>query len=186
MIRPGFLPVSMSTSNRIIKPGYETYQPVIAARQFGLGQVPPHFHIWQPPHSNTSRSVLHSLINRLLHMVGNVENSCFQKSFRSSTAANWSWICNPRRRGTESMHLFFLSPLSLFLANPYSLCLQQQNGAEPVANNGEPFHFLPTAPDVLFCKGSPSMKKVIMTIQPDFFSRLPNEDKLLQLLPPES
>ena len=45
MIRPGFLPVGISTSNRIIKPGYETYQPVIAARQFGLGQVPPHFHI---------------------------------------------------------------------------------------------------------------------------------------------
>ncbi|KAK1626950.1 hypothetical protein QYE76_001265 [Lolium multiflorum] len=33
----------MSTSNRIIKPGYESYQPVIAARQFGLGQVSPHF-----------------------------------------------------------------------------------------------------------------------------------------------
>ena len=45
MTRPGFLPVGMSTSNRIIKPGYETYQPVIVARQFGLGQVPPHFHI---------------------------------------------------------------------------------------------------------------------------------------------
>jgi len=45
MIRHGFLPVGMSTSNRIIKPGYETYQPVIAGRQFGLGQVPPHFHI---------------------------------------------------------------------------------------------------------------------------------------------
>ena len=45
MIRPGFLPVGISTSNRIIKPGYETYQLVIAARQFGLGQVPPHFHI---------------------------------------------------------------------------------------------------------------------------------------------
>ena len=65
------------------------------------------------------------------------------------------------------MHLFFLRPLSPFLANPYSLCLQQQDGPEPVANNGEPFHFLPTAPDVLFCKGSPSMKKVIMTVQPD-------------------
>ena len=65
------------------------------------------------------------------------------------------------------MHLFFLSPLSLFLANPYLLCSQQQDGPEPVANNGEPFHFLPTAPDVLFCKGSPSMKKVIMTIQPN-------------------
>ena len=35
-----------------------------------------------------------------------------------------------------------------------------------MTNNGEPFHFLPTAPDVLFCKGSPPMKKVIMTIQP--------------------
>jgi hypothetical protein len=43
MIRPCFLPVGMSTSNRIIKPGYESYQPVVAARQFGLGQVPPHF-----------------------------------------------------------------------------------------------------------------------------------------------
>jgi len=36
-----------------------------------------------------------------------------------------------------------------------------------MTSNGEPFHFLPTAPNVLFCKGSPSMKKVIMTIQPD-------------------
>ena len=53
------------------------------------------------------------------------------------------------------------------LANPYSLRLQQQDGPEPVANNGEPFHFLPTPPDVLFCKGSPSMKKVIMAAQPD-------------------
>ena len=43
MIRPGFLPVGISTSNIIIKPGYESYQPVIAARQFGLGQVPPNF-----------------------------------------------------------------------------------------------------------------------------------------------
>ena len=36
-----------------------------------------------------------------------------------------------------------------------------------MTSNGEPFHFLPTAPDVLFCKGSPTMKKVIMTVQPD-------------------
>ncbi|KAK1645836.1 hypothetical protein QYE76_063641 [Lolium multiflorum] len=43
MIRPCFLPVGMSTSNRIIKPGYESYQPVVAARQLGLGQVSPHF-----------------------------------------------------------------------------------------------------------------------------------------------
>jgi hypothetical protein len=43
MILPYLLPVGMSTSNRIIKPGYEFYQPVVAAQQFGLGQVPPHF-----------------------------------------------------------------------------------------------------------------------------------------------
>ena len=36
-----------------------------------------------------------------------------------------------------------------------------------MTSNGEPFHFLPTAPDVLFCKESPIMKKVIMTVQPD-------------------
>jgi hypothetical protein len=43
MIRPCLLPVGMSTSNWIIKPGYEFYQPVAVARQFGIGQVPPHF-----------------------------------------------------------------------------------------------------------------------------------------------
>jgi hypothetical protein len=32
MIRPCFLPVGMSTSNRIIKPSYESYQPVVAAQ----------------------------------------------------------------------------------------------------------------------------------------------------------
>jgi hypothetical protein len=43
IVRPCLLPVGMSTSNRIIKPGYEFYQPVVVARQLGLGQVPPHF-----------------------------------------------------------------------------------------------------------------------------------------------
>jgi hypothetical protein len=32
MIRPWFLPVGISTSNRIINPGYESYQPVVAAQ----------------------------------------------------------------------------------------------------------------------------------------------------------
>jgi hypothetical protein len=55
MICPCFLPVDMSTSNRIIKPGYEFYQPVIAAWQFGLRQVPPHFFLH---HLTTSRADL--------------------------------------------------------------------------------------------------------------------------------
>ena len=111
MIRPAFLPVGISTSNRIIKPGYETYQPVIEARQFGLGQVPPHFHIHHLVESRAdlpnglTSSRCYSMFDNLhipipadlsftpssidfLHMVGNVENSYLQKSSRSSTAAN--------------------------------------------------------------------------------------------------
>jgi hypothetical protein len=37
MIRPGFLSVGMSTSNRIIKSSYESYQPIVGAQQFSLG-----------------------------------------------------------------------------------------------------------------------------------------------------
>jgi hypothetical protein len=59
MICPCFLPVGMSTSNRIIKRGYESYQPVIAARQFGLGQVPPHFFLH---HLTESRDDLPNLV----------------------------------------------------------------------------------------------------------------------------
>src|SRR6185436_3343149 len=59
-----------------------------------------------------------------------------------------------------------LNPLLLSLGLSCSSCQQQQNGPEPTTSTGEPFHFLPTAPDVLFCKGSPPMKKVIMTVQP--------------------
>jgi hypothetical protein len=59
MIRPFFLPVGMSTSNKIIKPGYESYQPVVAARQFGLGQVPPHFFLH---HLTESRADLPDLV----------------------------------------------------------------------------------------------------------------------------
>jgi hypothetical protein len=55
MIHPCFLPVGMSTSNRIIKPSFEFYQPVVVARQFGLGQVPPHFFLH---HLTTSRADL--------------------------------------------------------------------------------------------------------------------------------
>jgi hypothetical protein len=59
MIRPYFLPVGMSTSNRIIKPDYESYQPIVAARQLGLGLAPPHlfFH-----HLTKSRANLPDLV----------------------------------------------------------------------------------------------------------------------------
>jgi hypothetical protein len=59
MIRSYFHPVSMSTSNRIIKLGYESYQPVVAARQLGLGQVPSHFFLH---HLTESRADLPDLV----------------------------------------------------------------------------------------------------------------------------
>jgi hypothetical protein len=59
MIHPCFHPVSMNTSNRIIKLGYESYQPAIVARQLGLGQVPPHFFLH---HLTESRVDLPDLI----------------------------------------------------------------------------------------------------------------------------
>jgi hypothetical protein len=59
MICHCFLPVGMSTSNRIIKPSYESYQPVVAARQLGLGQVPPQFFLH---HLTESRADLPDLI----------------------------------------------------------------------------------------------------------------------------
>jgi hypothetical protein len=59
MICPCFLSVSMSTSNRIIKSGYESYQPIVAAQQFGLGQVPLDFFLH---HLTESRADLPDLI----------------------------------------------------------------------------------------------------------------------------
>jgi hypothetical protein len=59
MICPCFLPVGMSTSNRIIKPGYESYQSVVATWQLVLGQVPPHFFLH---HLTESRADLPDLI----------------------------------------------------------------------------------------------------------------------------
>ncbi|KAK1687227.1 hypothetical protein QYE76_048075 [Lolium multiflorum] len=43
---------------------------------------------------------------------------------------------------------------------------QQQDGPEPVHDDGSPFQFLPPAPVVLFCKNSPPLKKVVMQSQP--------------------
>jgi hypothetical protein len=49
----------MSTSNRIIKLGYKSNQLVVAARQLGHGQVPPHFFLH---HLTKSRADLPDLV----------------------------------------------------------------------------------------------------------------------------
>ena len=101
-------------------------------------------HVWWPPHPNTSRSVLHLFINRLWYLVEYMEYSCLQKSSRSSTAANRSWICNPRGRGTEFMHFIpsklsipfsWLILLSLLAATRWSRTYDQHWGAIPLSSN---------------------------------------------------
>jgi hypothetical protein len=97
MIRSCFLPVSMSTSNRIIKPGYESYQPIVATGQFGLGQIPPHFFLHHP---TVSRADLpNSLTNHrcysiylfghwLRELVVNVEDSRLSESLGANVVAD--------------------------------------------------------------------------------------------------
>ncbi|KAK1683181.1 hypothetical protein QYE76_044029 [Lolium multiflorum] len=156
MIRPCFLPVGMSTSNRIIKPGYESYQPVVAARQLGLGQVSPHFFLH---HLTESRAELPDVLT---------SQRCYSffdalaipiphnLSFTSSTDGFetwWSmWKTHAFRRA--------LGPLLKQLDAEYDIpAEQQQDGPEPVDDDDSPFRFLPPAPVVLFCKNSPSLKK---------------------------
>ena len=43
---------------------------------------------------------------------------------------------------------------------------QQQDGPEPMDEDGSPFVFFPRAPEVLFCKKSPPLTKVLMPKQP--------------------
>ena len=100
-------------------------------------------------------------------MVGNVENSCIQKSFRPSTATNWSWIYNPRGRGTGSMHLFFLSLLLLYLTNLAHLVYSNKMVQNPWQITGSHSTFSQLPLMLFFFKRSPPMKKVIMTVQPD-------------------
>ena len=138
MIRPGFLPVGISTSNRIIKPGYESYQPAIAARQFGLGQVPPHFHINHLVESRTdlldglTSSRCYNMFDNL-HIPTPVDLSCTSSSIGFNTW--WEmWKTHIFRRALGPLlqqidpeyvipeevvlnlyTLFLLSPLSLSL-----------------------------------------------------------------------
>ncbi|KAK1647960.1 hypothetical protein QYE76_065765 [Lolium multiflorum] len=163
MIRPCFLPVGMSTSNRIIKPGNESYQPVVAARQFGLRQVSPHFFLHfltesraDLPDILTSQrcySFFDALVIPIPHNL----------SFTSSTddfEAWWAmWKAHAFRRA--------LGPLLKQLDAEYDIAAeQQQDGPEPVHDDGSSFTLHPPAPVVLFCKNSPSLKKVVMQSQP--------------------
>jgi hypothetical protein len=186
MIRPCFLPVGMSTSNRIIKPGYESYQPVIVAWQFGLGQVPPHFFLH---HLTESRVDLPDLVT---------SQKCYNlfDDLHIPIPADLSFIFSINDFGTWwsmwKAHIFqkALGPvlqqidaeyeaskgevfppgtlhdlLFNFSLNYLSL-LQQQDGLE-LEYDGLSFSYLLAAPTVLFCKNAPPMSKIILDRQPD-------------------
>ncbi|KAK1666344.1 hypothetical protein QYE76_054503 [Lolium multiflorum] len=162
MIRPCFLPVGMSTSNRITKPGYESYQPVIAARQLGLGQVPPHLFLH---HLTASRAELpdiltgqrcYTFFDALAIPIPN--NLCFTTTTDGFETWWTMWKTHAFRRA--------LGPSLKQLDAEYDTTHQEQDGPEPKQADGSPFTFLPPAPVVLFCRNSPSLKQVIMQGQP--------------------
>ncbi|KAK1653522.1 hypothetical protein QYE76_071327 [Lolium multiflorum] len=162
MIRPCFLPVGMSTSNRIIKPGYESYQPVVVARQFGLGQVSPHFFLH---HLTESRAELPDILTgQRCYSFFDALAIPIPHNLRFTTTTDgfetwWSmWKTHAFRRA--------LGPLLKQLDAEYDVPADQHDGPEPMQADGSPFKFLPPAPVVLFCQSSPPLKKVMMQGQP--------------------
>ncbi|KAK1648838.1 hypothetical protein QYE76_066643 [Lolium multiflorum] len=162
MIRPCFLPVGMSTSNRIIKPGYESYQPVVVARQLGLGQVPPHFFLH---HLTASRAELPDILTgqRCYTFFDALaipipHNLCFTTTTDGFETWWTMWKTHAFRRA--------LGPSLKQLDAEHDTTHQEQDGPEPTQTDGSPFTFLPPAPVVLFCRNSPSLKQVIMQGQP--------------------
>jgi hypothetical protein len=195
MIRPCFLPVGMSTSNRTIKPGYESYQPIIAAWQLRLGQVPPHFFLH---HLMESRADLPDLITSQkcyslfddLHIPIPVD---LLFTFSINGFGTWwsMWkdhifqnalgsVMQQIDAEYEASEGEVIPPGTLhdllfnFSLNCLSL-LQQQDGLGP-EHDDLSFSYLPTAPVVLFCKNAPPMSKIILNHQPDS-SKLPSKRK---------
>jgi hypothetical protein len=187
VIHPCFLPVGMSTSNRIIKPGYESYQLVIAAWQLGLGQVPPHFFLHRLiesradlPNLITSQKCyslfddLHIPIPIKLSFTFSTngfrtwwsmwKDHIFQKALGpmlqqidAEYEASEGEVVFPRRTPHDLFLNFSLNCLSL---------LQHQDGPE-LEHDELSFTYLPVAPVVLFCKNAPPLSKIILDLQPD-------------------
>jgi hypothetical protein len=186
MIHPCFLPVGMSTSNRIIKPGYESYQPVIAARQLGLRQVPPHFFLH---HLIESRADLPDLVTNQkcyslfddLHIPISVDLSF---TFSMNDFGIWwsMWkdhifqkALGPVLQQIDAEYeasegeVFPSGTLHDLLFNFSLNCLsllQQQDDPDP-EHDDLSFSYLLTAPIVLFCKNAPPMSKIILDCQSD-------------------
>ncbi|KAK1629371.1 hypothetical protein QYE76_003686 [Lolium multiflorum] len=102
-------------------------------------------------------------------------------SFTSSTddfEAWWAmWKTHAFRRA--------LGPLLKQLDAEYDIpAEQQQDGPEPVHDDGSSFTLHPPAPVVLFCKNSPSLKKVVMQNQPILPKSAPKSGHLPGSCPP--
>jgi hypothetical protein len=186
MIRPCFLPVGMSTSNRIIKPGYESNQPVAAARQLGLGQVFPHFFFH---HLTESRADLPDLVTSQkcyslfddLHITIPVDLSF---TFSTNGFRTWwsMWKDHIFRKASgpmlqqidaeyEASKGEVFPPRTphdlLFNFSLNCLSLLQHQDSPELAHDELSFSYLPAAPIVLFCKNAPPMSKIILDRQPN-------------------
>jgi len=142
MIRPCLLPVSMSTGNRITKPGFKAYQPVVAACQLGLNQIPPSFIIHENFQSRadlTKRLTAHRVYGLFSELV--IPIPCDLEFTYSSEGFDTWW-------SHWKAHLFH-GPISVFMISidPSYVPAQEELEEIPVPKNieGEPFQYMPTA-----------------------------------------
>jgi hypothetical protein len=68
----------------------------------------------------------------------------------------------------------------------HSLFFQQEDGLEPMDDDGSPFCFLPIAPVVLFGKNAPPPSKSIMQIQPSTTKLTPKRKRSSEAVAPRA
>jgi hypothetical protein len=66
------------------------------------------------------------------------------------------------------------------------LFLQQEDGLEPMNDDGSPFYFLPVAPMVLFGKSAPPPSKSVMQIQPGTVKLTPKRRRSSEAVAPRA
>jgi hypothetical protein len=204
MIHPCFLPIGMSTSNRIIKPGYESYLPVIAARQLGLGQVPPHFFLHHLIESRADLPDLvtnqkcYSLFDDLYIPIPVNLSFTFSINGFSTWWSMWKDHIFQKALGLmlhqinaeyEASEGEVFPPRTLhdllfnFSVNCLSL-LQQQDGPEH-EHDELSFSYLPVAHVVLFYKNAPPCQRSYWTASLIVQNRLSKGNEFPKPFPPE-
>lgn len=131
----------MSTGNRITKPGFKAYQPVVAACQLGLNQIPPFIihENFQSRADLTKRLTAHRVYGLFSELV--IPIPCDLEFTYSSEGFDTWW-------SHWKAHLFH-GPISVFMISIDPSYVPAQEELEEILDpkniEGEPFQYMPTA-----------------------------------------